>query len=143
MCTGGGALLTGRWCGSTTLTPPEDMNQIFPFGDLPAFGLMLGAGALLRTPSEVSKTVTGIERFGSLSHAFASEGEMRTKPQAMYNHNEWSSSSITQWTSLQGRPFLLLIVAARPFFNRLSPPPSVAAHSAPSGSTRKSLTTPS
>ena len=87
----------------------------------------------LLTPSESSKTVTWIVRFGSALHASRSVLATRARPQAMYSQTEWASSSIVQWTASQGSPFLLDRVAMRPFFTRLSPP-SVAAQSVPSGS---------
>src|SRR5262249_53111490 len=68
-------------------------------------------------------------------------GLVRTRPQAMYSQNDWSSSSITQLTASQGNPFLLVSVDTRPSFKRLSPP-SVEAQSVPSRSSFRRFTRP-
>ena len=39
ICTGGGSLLKGRWCGSTTLIPSGALNHSFPSGDLATRGV--------------------------------------------------------------------------------------------------------
>jgi hypothetical protein len=49
----------------------------------------------------------------------------------VYSQYEPGSSSIIQSTESQGSPLLLVSVAIRPFFNRLSPP-SEATQSVPS-----------
>ena len=69
----------------------------------------------------------------AIAHASKSERATRTKPQGIISQTDWASSSIVHWTASQGNPFLLVSVAMRPFFNRLSPP-SVAIQSAPSSS---------
>src|SRR5271165_3797925 len=130
MYTGGGILLNGRWCGSRTLTPSPDTNQIFPSLDLPTCGLRAPVSATSLTPSELPKTMVWIVPFGFVSHASNSGRAMRTRPQAIYNQTALSLSSIDQWTASQGSPLLLVSVAMFPFLIRLSPP-SVAAHSVP------------
>src|SRR5208283_5736079 len=117
------------------LTPSRGKNQSFPSAVLATRGLEALGNAWLLIPSELSKTVVWIARFGSFSaaatHAFNSVWVMRTNPQDMLSQKEWASSYIIQLTLSQGNPFLLVSVAMRPFFNRLSPP-SVAAQSVPS-----------
>src|SRR6266481_837911 len=76
------------------------------------------------------------------ANASNSERATRIRPQGVFSQNEWSSSSIAQFTASQGNPFLLFSVATYPFFNRLSPV-LVAAQTEPSLSTRMSLTHPS
>src|SRR5208337_1268557 len=141
MYTGGGILLNGRWCGSRTLTPSPDTNQIFPSLDLPTRGLRAPVSATNLTPSELPKTVLWIVRFGFVSHASNSGRAMRTRPQARYNQTAWSLSSIDQLTASQGSPFLLVSVETFPSLMWLSPP-SVAAHSVPREPNRSALTRP-
>src|SRR5882672_4711705 len=125
-----------------TLTPSRGKNHSFPFALLATSGVYPVVRARLLTPSELSKTVLWIIRFGSVTHASISVPAMRTKPQDVYSQNEWASSCITQKTVSQGNPFWLVSVATRPFFTRLSPP-SVAAHSVPSESRLRLVTMPS
>ena len=127
--TGGGSVLKARWRGSTTLTPSPCANHSFPSRDLVALGPYLPTTALLRTPSELSNTVVSTVRFELLTHASSSECAIRTRPHAVYSHNDEASSSKTMRTTLQGRPFLVVRVATRPSLTRLRPP-SVAAQSA-------------
>ena len=48
------------------------------------------------TPSDASQTVISTLRFGSAIHASSSVRMIRTRPQAAYNQNEPSSSSMVQ-----------------------------------------------
>src|SRR5688572_2113732 len=67
---------------------------------------------------------------------------MRTSPQAAYSHNDRSSYSIDQWIALHGKPLAIVSVLMRPSLIRLSPPSSVAAHTAPPRSFRRPETWP-
>src|SRR6266849_3282992 len=125
-----------------TLTPSRGKNHNFPFTLLATSGVKPVVRARLLTPSELSKTVLWIVRFGSVTHASISGLATRTRPQAVYSQSEWASSCITPKTVSQGNPFWLVRVATRPCFTRLSPP-SVAAHSVPSESRLKLVTIPS
>src|SRR5262249_45147676 len=94
------------------------------------------------TPSEPSNTVVCIARVGSLTAAFNSVEAMRTSPQTVYSHTDWSSSSMIQCTESHGNPFLRLNVTTRPPLTWLRPV-SIATQSAPLPSNRRSLTRPS
>src|SRR5882757_3830552 len=91
-----------------TLTPSRGKNHSFPFALLATSGVYPVVRARLLTPAELSKTVLWIVRFGSVTHASISDPAMRTRPQAVYNQNEWVSSCITQKTVSQGNPFWLV-----------------------------------
>src|SRR6266404_3090245 len=101
-CTGGGSLLKGRWLGSMTLTPSQGRNHNFPSEDLATCGKKWPIEARLLTPSELSKTVTWIVGFASLSRSTAvaqasnSVLAMRTRPHAVYNQIDFVLSSIDQ-----------------------------------------------
>src|SRR5271165_732348 len=134
MCTGGGSLLKGRCPGSTICTPSPVANHSLPSVDLATRGpYSLDADERSLTPSAASQTVVTTLRLGSAIHASNSVRAIRTRPQAVYNQNERSSSSIVQCTVSHGKPFLLVSVVMRPSLSRLTPA-WVAAHSAPSRS---------
>ncbi len=148
ICTGGGRLLKERCFGSTKLTPPSpNKNHSLPSVAFATCGLKWFAVARLRTPSEISKTVsrTIACALTSLSIATAQASSSlratRNRPQGVYNQNELASSSLSQWTPSHGNPFLLVKVASRPFFNRLTPL-SVAIQIVPSWSSWMSFTRP-
>src|SRR5580704_3661126 len=123
--------------------PSPVTNHSLPSVDLATRGpYSLAALERSLTPSAASQTVISILRLGSAIHASTSVRPMRTSPQAVYNHNERSSSSIVPLMVLQGRPFLVVRVAIRPSLILLRPPFSVPAHSAPSASSRRSGTGP-
>ncbi len=71
--------------------------------NFPSDGLGDARGVFARSEGTESYAVGTVEnrvlesiRFGSAAHASISDLAMRTKPQAVYSQNEWSSSSITQ-----------------------------------------------
>src|SRR5262252_7193649 len=123
------------------LTPSKGRNHNLPSADLVTLGPKLPARALLLTPSELSKTVVWIVRFGLVIQASNSECAIRTSPHGVYSHAVWSSSSSAQSTASHGNPFLAVIVLMLPFFKRLSPP-SVATQRVPSRSRFRLLRTP-
>src|SRR5262249_30715145 len=129
---------------STTAIPSSPMkDQSLPSPDFAKVGPQEdGEIGWNLTPSAASHTVVSTLRFGSATHASSSVRATRTRPQAVYSQNERSSSSIVQCTGAQGRPFLLVSVPMRPSLIRLSPPSPVAAHSAPSASSRSPGTWP-
>src|SRR5208337_2969479 len=114
-----------------TWTPSPVRNHSLPSVDFATRGPYALAGVERSlTPSAASQTVVSILRFGSAIHVSSSVRVMRTRPHAVYNQNERSSSSIDQLVKSQGKPFLLVSVAIRPSLIRLRPP-CVAAQSAP------------
>src|SRR4051794_20083038 len=99
MCTGGRGLFKGKGRGAVKLTPSRGKNHILPSVDVATRGVLPLVNEWLLTPSENSKTVNWIGRFGSAAQASNSGRAMRTTPQAMYSQNEWVLSSTTHLTA--------------------------------------------
>src|SRR5262245_27326852 len=141
MRTGGGSVLMDKRRGSIALTPSQGKNHNFPSADLATGGQYIAGSARGATPSELSKTVIGILRVGSLTDAFNSAEATRISPQTVDSQTDWSSSSMLQCTASQGNPLPLFTVTTRPSSTWLSPL-SMATQSAPCASSRRWLTRP-
>src|SRR5262245_6136679 len=112
MCTGGGRLLRGSECGSTTFTPPFEMNHSLPSDALTTGEVKWLALGLALNPSSLSKTVTrthaSVVLFlcTALVHASISAREIRARPQCRATHVAPSLSSMLQDTPSHGSPCL-------------------------------------
>src|SRR5688500_10804737 len=123
--------------------PTPETNHSFPSAAFATGGLKYaGDTGLSVTPSAAPQSFVLTLRVGSAIHATRSSRMTRTRPQAVYSHSDRSLSSIDQWIALHGRPLRMVSVLIRPLAIRLRPPSSVAAHIAPSRSSRRPETWP-